>query len=75
MQKETRQLESFLKNASLDDYDKYIAKENTDTYTDLADFLNTYLAKNNLVLSDIIKKSQLSRDYAYSIGSLTHITL
>ena len=67
MQKETRQLESFLKNASLDDYDKYIAKENTNTYTDLADFLNTYLAKNNLVLSDIIKKSQLSRDYAYSI--------
>lgn len=67
MDKETRQLEDFLKNASLNDYDNYINRENASNYSDLADFLNRYLADNNLLLPDIIKSSNLSRDYAYSI--------
>lgn len=67
MEKETRQLEDFLKSASLDDYEKYVSEKNTDTFSDLADFLNSYLANNDLVLSEVIKKSNLSRDYAYSI--------
>ena len=67
MEKETQKLEDFLKNASLEDYEKYVANENTETYEDLADFLNRYIGANNLTLSDIIKASSLSRDYAYSI--------
>ena len=65
--KETRQLDDFLKNASLSDYEKFIQSENSDGYNGLSDFLNSYLAGHELVLADVIRKSQLSRDYAYSI--------
>lgn len=67
MEKETQKLEEFLKNASLEDYDKYISSENTDHAESLHSFLNEYIAEHHLVLADVIKNSLLSRDYAYSI--------
>ena len=64
-EKETRQLEDFLKNASLDDLEKYIGE--TGEAGSLSDYLNEYIAQHNLVLADIIRASNMSRDYAYSI--------
>lgn len=66
-EKETSALDDILKNVSLEDYEKYISDNNTNQYNSLADYLNEYISKHNLVLSDIIKKSLMSRDYAYSI--------
>ena len=65
--KQTSMLDSILENATLDDFEKYISDHNTDTYTKLSDYLNDYIAEHSLVLSEVIKKSMLSRDYAYSI--------
>lgn len=67
MEKQTKALDNILKNATLEDFEKYISSENTDTYENLSDYLNSYIASKDLVLSEIIKKSLLSRDYAYSI--------
>lgn len=64
--KETQQLEDFLKNASLEDLELYISEGNA-TGTTLSDFLNEYIGEHNLVLADVIRASLMSRDYAYSI--------
>jgi len=66
-EKETSILDGILQSASLNDFDEYINSQNTDSYDSLADYLNEYIGNHNLVLADIIKKSSLSRDYAYSI--------
>lgn len=66
-EKETSTLDNILQNATLDDFEKYISQVNTDSYSELSDYLNDYIAQHNLVLSDVIKKSLMSRDYAYSI--------
>ncbi len=63
--KETQQLEDFLKNASLDDLESYIGE--TGNTVPLSDYLNEYIAEHGLVLADVIKLSNMSRDYAYSI--------
>lgn len=65
--KETSMLDGILENTTLDDFEKYIAKHNSDSYTSLSDYLNEYIAENSLVLADVIKRSMMSRDYAYSI--------
>lgn len=65
--KETSMLDGILENTTLDDFEKYIAKHNSDSYTSLSDYLNEYIAEHSLVLADVIKRSMMSRDYAYSI--------
>lgn len=66
-EKETSTLDNILQNATLNDFEKYISQVNTDSYSELSDYLNDYIAQHNLVLSEVIKKSLMSRDYAYSI--------
>lgn len=66
-EKETSVLDGILRNASLDDFEEYINSQNTEGYDSLSDYLNEFIANHNLVLADVIKKSNLSRDYAYSI--------
>ena len=65
-EKDTQQLEAFLKNAKVEDLETYINMEKGESGS-LADFLNDYIATHNLVLADVIKASLMSRDYAYSI--------
>lgn len=64
---ETSRLDSILENADLDDFDAFIARADKEGYGSLSEYLNVYIAKHELVLSDIVRKSQLSRDYAYAI--------
>lgn len=63
---ETMELENFLKNARPEEVEAYLSPKK-DQVDNLADYLNEYIAQNDLVLSEIIKASNLSRDYAYSI--------
>ena len=66
-EKKTSELNAILKNASLKDFDRIRMNELPKKTRSLSEYLNTYIGNNGLVAADIIRGSQLSRDYAYSI--------
>lgn len=66
-EKETSTLDSILQNSTLEDFEKYIRVDNKNSYNCLADYLNDYIGIKGFALSEVIKRSLLSRDYAYSI--------
>jgi len=63
----TSELNAILKNASLADFDKIREEELPRKPLRLNEYLNGYIGENGLVTADVIRKSLLSRDYAYSI--------
>lgn len=63
----TSQLDEVLKTATLDNYTKYVEEELEEDLPALSDYLNDYIGQKGLVLTDVIKKSLLSPDYAYAL--------
>ncbi|MBR4344627.1 MAG: hypothetical protein IKP88_18320 [Lachnospiraceae bacterium] len=63
----TSRLDEILKKAGPKDFSKFSEEDLKENLPSLADYLNEYIAKEGLVLSDIVKKSTLSKDYAYAI--------
>lgn len=63
----TTELDKILKNSTVEDYEKFAETHYVETYTDLADYLNQYIAIHDLRIPQIIKASHLSKNYAYAI--------
>ncbi len=67
MQKSTEYLDNKLKNSSLKDYDNLIKDLPSAKELTFPEFLNKYLSEHNLNLSDIVKASQIPKDYVYQL--------
>lgn len=65
----TRELDTFLQNCTPEEYEAYKSGMYVKPYKNISEFLNDYISKHHLVLSSIVKKSGLSKDYAYNIFS------
>ena len=63
----TSKLEEILKGTDPNEFSRLSKDELKNVLPSLADYLNEYIAKHNLIVSDIIKRSNLSKDYAYAI--------
>ena len=66
-EKTTERLDKILQSADTGDFSVYSKQELSDELPSLSDYLNEYIGKNGLLVSDIVKNSGLSRDYAYAI--------
>ncbi len=67
MQKSTEYLDNKLNNSSLKDFEalkKELPSQKELTFTE---YFNRYISEHNLVLSDIVKASQISKNYVYQI--------
>ncbi len=63
----TSKLEEILKGTNPNEFSQFSKNELPNNLPSLSDYLNEYIAKHNLIVSDIIKSSNLSKDYAYAI--------
>jgi len=63
--KSTSSLEAILKNAKTGSYNQLKKELNPSSLPSLADYLNNYLETHELKRSDVIKNSQLSKDYVH----------
>lgn len=66
-EKTTERLDKILQSADTGDFSAYSRRELSDELPSLSDYLNEYIGKKGLLVSDIVKRSGLSRDYAYAI--------
>ena len=66
-EKTTERLDKILQSADTGDFSEYSRRELSDELPSLSDYLNEYIGKKGLLVSDIVKRSGLSRDYAYAI--------
>lgn len=66
-EKTTERLDKILQNADTGDFSEYSKQELSDELPSLSDYLNEHIGKKRLLVSDIVKRSGLSRDYAYAI--------
>ena len=66
-EKTTERLDKILQSADTGDFSVYNKQELSDELPSLSDYLNEYIGKKGLLVSDIVKNSGLSRDYAYAI--------
>lgn len=66
-EKTTERLDKILQNADTGDFLKYSKQELSEELPSLSDYLNDHIGKKGLLVSDVIKRSGLSRDYAYAI--------
>ena len=66
-EKTTERLDKILQNADTGDFLKYSNQELSEELPSLSDYLNDHIGKKGLLVSDVIKRSGLSRDYAYAI--------
>lgn len=65
--KTTERLDKILQNADTGDFFEYSKQELSDALPSLSDYFNEQIGKRGLLVSDIVKRSGLSRDYAYAI--------
>lgn len=64
----TARLEKILKTVkSESDVDKYIEQHTCGNYDSLSQYFNEYIAKHKLILSEVIEKSGISKNYVYNI--------
>lgn len=63
----TSDLEKMLENMSIEDYEKFQKGVFIRTYHSISDYFNEYMATHQLTLAQVIKKSQVPRNYAYAI--------
>ena len=66
-EKTTERLDRILQNADTGDFLEYRKHELSEELPSLSDYINEHIGKKGLLVSDIVKKSGLSRDYAYAI--------
>lgn len=63
----TTDLDKMLTSMSADEYLKLKSNYEAKSYDNVSDYLNDYLCCHQLVLADVVRKSGISRDYAYAI--------
>ena len=66
-EKTTERLDKILQSTDITDFGKYINNELSEPLPSLSNYLNEHIAKRNLLVSEVVKQSGLSRDYAYAI--------
>jgi transcriptional regulator with XRE-family HTH domain len=66
-EKTTERLDKILHTININDFTKYSNDELGEALPSLSDYLNECIAKRNLLIADVVKRSGLSRDYAYAI--------
>lgn len=65
--KSTQETDKLLGTKNLKDLNQYLTGDYMNPYDSLEDYLNKYIAEHQLVLADIVKDSQLNKNYAYQI--------
>ena len=65
--KSTRETDEYLAKLSPSELSSYITGDYISEYTDITDYLNRYIGTHSLILSDVIKSSLVSQDYAYQL--------
>ena len=63
----TERLDKILQNADTSDFKDYRTQQLSEDLPTLANYLNDIIAKKGLIVADIIKNSNMSKDYAYAI--------
>ncbi len=63
----TERLDKILQNADTSDFNDYKTQQLSEDLPTLANYLNDIIAKKGLIVADIIKNSNMSKDYAYAI--------
>ncbi len=67
MEKSTGYFDKILKNSSLNDYDSIVKELPSKKELSFTEYFNRFVFEHELVLSDIIKSSLISKDYAYQL--------
>ena len=65
--KTTRETDNYLAKLKPGEFSRYITGDYTSEYSGITDYLNKYVGAHGLVLSDVIKDSLISSDYAYQL--------
>uniref|UniRef100_UPI00402ADD9E hypothetical protein n=1 Tax=[Lactobacillus] rogosae TaxID=706562 RepID=UPI00402ADD9E len=66
-EKPTYELDKILNDVSPEQFEQYNNSINEDSNINVSEYFNSYIGMNNLELSDVIKKSDISSNYAYGI--------
>lgn len=73
-EKSTNELDNILSNARPNDYKSFIDSNNINPDISIDRYFNNYISDHHLILSDIIARCSISKDYAYQIinGTKSH---
>ena len=63
----TERLDKILQNADTSGFKEYSEKELSEGLPTLSDYLNEFIARKNLLVTDVVKNSRMSKDYAYAL--------
>ncbi|MFQ8601532.1 MAG: helix-turn-helix domain-containing protein [Anaerovoracaceae bacterium] len=64
----TKELENILINVKTEkEIQEYVSKYTRGNYRNFSEYFNVYLAEHELKMSEVIKKSNISRNYVYNI--------
>ena len=66
-EKPTYELDKILNDVSQEQFEQYNKSINEESNSNVSEYFNSYIAMNNLELSDVIKKSDIPSNYAYGI--------
>ncbi|MDY4742161.1 MAG: hypothetical protein SO361_03540 [Lachnospira sp.] len=66
-EKPTYELDRILNKVEPESFDQFRTSENTDTALSLSDFFMNYMGTHNLLLKDVIKRSDIPSNYAYGL--------
>jgi len=67
-QETTSRLENILNNVKTDEAEKeYISRYTVDSYKEFHEYFNEFIGAKNLILAEVIKKSNISKNYVYNI--------
>ena len=66
-EKPTYELDKILNDVSPEQFEQYNKSIKEESNSNVSEYFNSYIAMNNLELSDVIKKSDIPSNYAYGI--------
>ncbi|MBR5179215.1 MAG: hypothetical protein IKW90_10515 [Lachnospiraceae bacterium] len=63
----TERLDKILQSVDTSDFKKYRDEELSEELPTLSNYLNEFIARKKLLVSDVVKNSRMSKDYAYAL--------